>query len=543
MTLHLKTRLILGFGILSALSLATSVAVISKAHEMNEASELIVNVRFPTAIEAEELRVETNEALSTLRGAYMYHEDAPALEKNVEGWKAAWTAIDHHIEGLGELSKSWTNPKTVERYKVLAEKFPLLHAAQSDALNAIKANDLVLCREIYTTRVSKIAEPLVEVMKELAMSQKEAIEEDEKHLAAAQSTLLAVVIGAGAGSLLIAIVTGFLVTRSITHPLTRVMQSLEAVAKRDLTLPALAMNVTDEIGRLANATDAMSVSLKQMVSEIQSTTNQVAAASTEVAASSEQLASSVKHQEESAAQVSAAVTELASSVSEVATKAADAAGAAAESKKNAENGGGLVQETVHQLGEINLRFDEVSKVVTSLEQQGDEVGRVVQVIQDIADQTNLLALNAAIEAARAGEHGRGFAVVADEVRKLAERTTQATGEVGKTIGAMRHGTQQAGEAMKVGRETVDQGRKKGADTGAAVAVIVKAQVVAEQVAGSIASATHQQAGTTEEISRSIEQMTASNRECAGAASQAASAATSLSRQAESLKRIMDQFKV
>lgn len=378
---------------------------------------------------------------------------------------------------------------------------------------------------------------------ELISSLKKSRDEvrDEADRVAAMAQTLVTVISVVALS--VAVVLSYVLIRGITVPLGRVVESLSAVANRDLTKPALSMKSKDEIGVLAGATDRMSSALKQMVSEIQGTTNQIAAASTEVAASSEQLASSVKNNENAAQQVSSAVSELASSVSEVATKSAEASDAARESMKQAESGGNLVAKTVTQLGDINGRFNEVGSVISTLEQQGEEVGRIVQVIQDIADQTNLLALNAAIEAARAGEHGRGFAVVADEVRKLAERTTQATGEVSKTIGGMSEGTKKAAEAMVVGRKTVDEGREMGEQTGEAVRKIVDAQKEAEKRASSIAAATHQQSSATEEISRTIEQMTGSNRESASAADQAAGAATSLSTQAENLKRLVGQFRI
>ncbi len=543
MKLTLKARMVFGFGLLAALAVADGLMVWSGLKSLETQTLLVLENRVPTSAAGESFLANVTSASSNLRGALLNADDPAEAAKFNANRLEAWKDTEKESEKLTTLSTLWTNPKNKERLatvKADASKLKDFHAEMAQLAAAGKVKEaLVIQRE----QAAGVASQIRTSLREMIEDQDKLREQDQAALMGLEHRIILVAITSAIVSTLLAFLAGFFTIRSITVPLARVATTLDSVSKRDLTVSKLNITTNDEIGRLATATDTMAASLKQMVGEIQATTNQVAAASTEVAASSEQLASSIKHQEESAAQVSAAVTELASSVSEVATKAADAAGAAAESKKNAENGGVLVQETVQQLGEINTRFDEVATVITSLEQQGDEVGRVVQVIQDIADQTNLLALNAAIEAARAGEHGRGFAVVADEVRKLAERTTQATGEVGKTIGAMRQGTVQAGQAMKTGRETVGQGRKKGTDTGVAVAVIVKAQIVAEQMAGSIASATHEQAGATEEISRTIEQMTAANRECAGAASQAASAATSLSREAESLKRLMDQFKV
>ena len=354
------------------------------------------------------------------------------------------------------------------------------------------------------------------------------------------ATIVTIVAFLSAG---LGVCMSMIIIRGVTGPLSRVVTALKSVAAGDLTAPLMKMTSRDEVGILGHATDAMSEMLKKMVGEIKGTSSQVAAAATEVAASAEELSQTVRSQEQAATQVASAVTELSASITEVANKSSDSATSARDSMKQAAAGGDLVQQTVTQLGQINDRFSEVGSVVSTLEQQGQEVGRIVQVIQDIADQTNLLALNAAIEAARAGEHGRGFAVVADEVRKLAERTTQATGEVASTIGGMQQGTVKAAEAMKVGRQTVEEGARMGGQAGDAVGVIVKAQKAAEQMAASIAAATQQQASATEEISRTIEQMTAANSQSAGAASQASQAANSLSQQAEVLKRSMERYKV
>ncbi len=385
----------------------------------------------------------------------------------------------------------------------------------------------------------KIAQTGLDLQASLRASRLEVLAQaqttqDQASLMAATLTGVAALLATG---------IAFVTIRGVTKPLQRVVGSLRTIAAGDLTVKPIGLQTRDEIGILAQASDSMSVALRNMVSEIKGTSTQVAAAATQVAASAEELAQTVKSQEQAATQVAAAVTELSSSITDVAGNSSESAKSAQVSMQQATTGGTLVERTVTQLGEINERFGEVATVVGTLEQQGNEVGRIVQVIQDIADQTNLLALNAAIEAARAAEHGRGFAVVADEVRKLAERTTQATCEVAKTIGGMQEETVKAAEAMKVGRETVEAGARLGGEAGQAVGAIVTSQQQAERMASSIAAATQQQAAATEEISRTIEQMSVANSQSADAASQAAQAASSLSQQAETLNRFMERYRV
>ncbi|MBL0870067.1 MAG: methyl-accepting chemotaxis protein [Phycisphaerales bacterium] len=526
-----------------ALSAVTAAVVMSTLSGLRHQTYLVTEVRFPTAMSAEESRTNINQCLATLRGALIASDNPERQQKLLERYSQAAKNLDEDIAELEHISTHWTNPKTRENFAELKKIYPEFERLFDTTRETILAGRIDEAKNQMFVTNAPVADKIRSLLDEMCQIQREAVKSDVQSIAQASSLMQTVILGAEAASVILGFSIAFLIIRSVTRPLAKVVESLESVAKRDLTKPALNMNTKDEIGRLAGATDSMSLELKKMVGSIQKTANQVAAAATEVAASSDQLASSIKAQEESTNQVSAAITELSSSVSEVAAKSAKSSDAARDSMKQAQAGGTLVNQTIQQLEQINSRFDEVAQVVSDLEKQGEEVSRIVQVIQDIADQTNLLALNAAIEAARAGEHGRGFAVVADEVRKLAERTTQATGEVSKTIGGMSSGTQRAGEAMKIGRKTVADGRDVGTKTGDAVAVIVKAQKDAEEMALSIAAATKEQSAATEEISRTVEQSTASNRECATAASQAAQASTELSSQAEDLKKLMDQFKV
>jgi len=340
------------------------------------------------------------------------------------------------------------------------------------------------------------------------------------------------------------LVFAYLLRTMLIRPLDTLLEMINDIAKGEGDLTRrLNLHRGDEIGRVSIAFDRFMDKLHGLISDVASTTHEVAGAATQIAASSEQMSKGLQSQESQTSQVAAAVSEMSASVTEVARSAAETAKSAERSKAAATQGRTVVTQTIEQMNGIATEVQSSSAAVKALGSKGEQIGEIIGVINDIADQTNLLALNAAIEAARAGEHGRGFAVVADEVRKLAERTQRATQEVGRSIGDIQSGTTLAVGEITKGSARVAQGVTLAGEAGKSLDDIAAASEAVSGMVRSIAAASEEQSAASEQITRSLETISAATRETSLGSSQAADAAGQLSRQAERLQSLVGKFKL
>jgi methyl-accepting chemotaxis protein len=353
--------------------------------------------------------------------------------------------------------------------------------------------------------------------------------------------VLASVIGV---TIVVVFVVALLFARMLSKPINLLVARLKDIAEGEGDLTQRVDQARkDELGELGKWFNTFVEKIHGVISEVGATAREVAGAATEIAASSEEMAQGIGEQNQQVTQISAAIEEMSSSIIEVARKSAEAAENAQESGKVAEEGGKVVTETIQGMNEISDAVTASAASVSELGKRGDQIGQIIEVINDIADQTNLLALNAAIEAARAGEHGRGFAVVADEVRKLADRTTKATEEIGESITAIQTETGQAVERMNAGTEQVKVGVDKATQAGRSLEKIVTgAQDVATMIR-SIAAAAEQQSAASEQVSKGVQSVSAVTNQSAEGASQAAMAASQLSTKAEQLQALVGRFKL
>lgn len=340
------------------------------------------------------------------------------------------------------------------------------------------------------------------------------------------------------------LIVNLLITRAILKPIKALVFRLRDIAEGegDLT-QRVDQTRRDELGELGKWFNTFVEKIHGVISEVGATSREVAGAATQIAASSEEMAQGIGEQNQQVTQISAAVEQMSASIAEVARKSAEAANNAQKSGKVAEEGGRVVFETIEGMNEISHAVSASAASVSELGKRGEQIGQIINVINDIADQTNLLALNAAIEAARAGEHGRGFAVVADEVRKLADRTTKATEEIGDSITAIQTETEQAVQRMGAGTEQVKIGVEKATLAGKSLEQIVAGAQDVSGMIRSIAAAAEQQSAASEEVSRGVQSVSAVTNQSAEGANQAAMAASQLSTQAEQLQTLVSRFKL
>ena len=424
-------------------------------------------------------------------------------EQTVATWNANWQVYRDTMQRLLEID---------QRQVVLTEQFrAATHAAEENIDAIAKA----------ASEQTPVAEKAV--LDGLALSQQIAV----------------VVVGS---ILLSGLAIAFLLIRSISAPVKAVASRAVEIANGELRSEPLAVTTDDEIGQLTTGINTMQTSLKDLVNAIQQASSEVASAATEIAASAEETATGMDEQNRQVEQVTAAMQELSCSVQEVANQSASAADYATSSGQAATNGNEVVNQTVQGMRDINEAVTAGSQSVARLGERGEQIGEVIKVINDIADQTNLLALNAAIEAARAGEHGRGFAVVADEVRKLADRTTKATEEVGESITAIQTDTEKAVEQMQEGARRVTQGVESATEAGQSLVTIRDSASQVETMVRSIAAAAEQQTSASSAISENIMRINAVTQEAAEAARQASVAVTQLSGKSESLLLLTERFR-
>ncbi|MGB1262439.1 MAG: methyl-accepting chemotaxis protein [Cognaticolwellia sp.] len=338
------------------------------------------------------------------------------------------------------------------------------------------------------------------------------------------------------------ILAAYFLTIAITKPIQRAVSAANQLAEGDLTVD-VGHTAKDETGMLLDAVQNTAVNLQKMISTIRGASNELASASEELAVVTEQTSKGIAQQESETEMVATAMNEMSASVHDVADNAGQAADAAVKADEEALSGANVVEQTITSIHSLSKNVNHSSDKLYEVQKDVVNISSIVDVIKGIADQTNLLALNAAIEAARAGEQGRGFAVVADEVRALAAKTQGSTSEIQNIIEQLQTGTQGTVEVMNQSKEQADNCVVHAGEASVALQSINQAIKVISDMNIQIASASEQQSSVAETINENVVNVKQIAEENAAASEQTRGSSTEIARLAEELNNLVSQFKV
>ncbi|WP_035055927.1 methyl-accepting chemotaxis protein [Andreprevotia chitinilytica] len=449
----------------------------------------------------------------------------PRLRKEMEGEPEQLARMDK----IQALANAW-----VRDY---AEPF-LKKRAEIDAKQATMDDLATLSVSLGAkAKIAPISDLVDEITKQAtAEHEVRKVENESIH----RVTVMALWIGT-AIALLISISSSVIIGRGIVGRLHHAVSSANAVAGGDLK-QHIEVSGGDEITALMRALSGMQAKLVEIISCIQSNSHDVAASAEQIAASSSNLAQASGEQSNAASAMAAIVEELTVSINHVSNNARDAHTLSRESGEHADHGSGVIRMTVDDIREIAETVKLAAVRMNELGGHADQISSIVGVIKEIADQTNLLALNAAIEAARAGEQGRGFAVVADEVRKLAERTSQSTQEIAGMISRIQSGSQETLGTMQDSVSKVENGVNMASQAGEAIVQIRDSSMRVVEMVTDISTSLQEQSSASNHVAINVEKIAQMSEENNRAVEETSQAAQQLRGLADSLQRSVSYFR-
>jgi methyl-accepting chemotaxis protein len=533
--LTLKMKLIVGFGLLlTFLMLTASFDFYATKHLVSAAEE--ANNALKSKDLATSMEVDVRRQVQAAND-FTFTADSSALQRHNE-------AKQEVIQKLSAFSQALVSEKEialVAKIQQDTDKLSIITDQQIGLRRGHKTRDAASLA--FGSRAEAAMQEVAGDLSELTAWETKIAQNglDEEHSAASTNQIVEIVLAMT--GLVIGVATAIFVARSIARNVARMLTMIQAVSTNNLAVQDLEVVSKDELGQASIALNRMKNSLHELVQSIAATAEHVASASEEISSSASQQSQGAVNQRDQAAQVATALQEMSATVLQVSEHSNKAAEAARHASETAHHGGSIVEETLTKMRVIAESVGGTARKMVELGKSSDQIGRIIGVIDDIADQTNLLALNAAIEAARAGEQGRGFAVVADEVRKLAERTTTATKEIARMIKNIQDETKSAVTAMEHGTTQVEEGVVSTVQAGDSLKEIIRMAEQVGEMISHIATAATQQSSATEEVNNNMEQIAKLVKESADGAHQSAKACQDLSELALDLQKMVGNFKL
>lgn len=537
---NLKVGVRLGgaFFLIIVIMLIVGGIAISKLNSLDHEISSLVTDKYPKVIMLEDIKNHLSIIARGLRNALLV--DSP--EEAGKELKRVTDARDAIGKIFGELEKIVQSESGKATLKTVTDARTAYVQAYSVVIKLVESGDKEKARTELLTNVRKAQSAYFEALDKMIEHQTKEVERvgKEAHHNAAQSKLIISALLLIATVL--AVVLSVLIIRSITKPVAELVIANEKLAGGDLTVSIFTRG-QDEIGQLADSSRRMVENLRELISRVADTSGQIASASNQLRSTAEQIATAAEEVASQTSTVATASEEMAATSGDIAQNCSMAAESSRQSSESASHGGAVVQDTIAGMVKIAERVKNSAQTVENLGARSEQIGQIIGTIEDIADQTNLLALNAAIEAARAGEQGRGFAVVADEVRALAERTSRATREIGEMIKGIQSETKAAVRVMEEGVSEVEKGAMSSEQSGKALDLILQQIGEVSMQINQIATAAEEQTATTSEITMNVQQVTEVVHQTARGANETAAAAAQLNNNAEELQQLVRRFKL
>ena len=536
--LSIRTRLLAGFGIVMFLSALLAFIALFSIRTINGDIDRIVNDRWPKTVQANNIIDNINVVARALRNAIIL-EDDQLVQQELDRIPEAIRIVTDNID---KLEKTVSSDKGKQLLNDLKEKKVVYRDDLTKAMQLIKEGKKKEAGLYLVHTLRKTQSAYFAATAELIKYQSQLMDESGKDAASnakqAQKLIIVLILLA----MVFAVGVSLFVVRSISGALSEGVDVANRLATGDLTA-SVTIRSTDEIGTLMTAMDNMVKSLRLLIGKIKYAADNMASGSEQLSASAEEISRGMNEQTSRSTQIATAAEQMSQTVVDVAKNTSNIAQISTQAFDHAKDGEGVVKRSVDEVQAIASTVAESSQVMKRLGESSGQIGDIVGVINDIADQTNLLALNAAIEAARAGEQGRGFAVVADEVRKLAERTTQATSQINSMISSIQSEVAHAGVAMNNATLRVESGVEFSRKTGDSLSNIVSSVNTLQSMVQQIASATEEMSSVSETISSDIHGIAAGSKEISAGSGQIAQASSDLARLATELQSVVRQFKV
>jgi methyl-accepting chemotaxis protein len=466
---------------------------------------------------------------------------------NQEVVKDAISQTQQRDKEIGELWTKYMATTLTPEEKKLADAFgqqwKTYQESRNVTLNAAAAGDFEAARENAKKdagpKYSTARETMFQLIELQGAVAKEEFEKAESNFNSVRNMAIVSIVG----GLMLGLGLAFWIIRSITTSLNQVRTTIADVERDSDFTRRVDVSSEDEVGQTAKSFNQLIATMQETARSVLHNVGKVSDGVASLASSSDQVATSSMQQSEAASAMAASVEQMTVSISHVSDSAREALTISRKSGELSAQGGQVIHRAVDEMNQIAGTVRAASHAIDSLGQQSDRITSVVQVIKEVADQTNLLALNAAIEAARAGEQGRGFAVVADEVRKLAERTTKATEEIAAMVNAIQDSARSAVTTMETAVERVGSGASLAQQAGDAINQIKSGADQVIQVVNDITSALAEQTVASNDIAAHVEQVAQMTEENSAAASSAASAAANVEQLAGEMRRVVSRFKI